>query len=76
MTTPYDRLMAEEIPTGTFGHAEPPRPGPRPWTAIEQAEHHATLTAAINSWEWNRDERRTDRCHLRLINTQTDTQAA
>jgi hypothetical protein len=65
--TPYERLLAEEIPTGTFGHAQPPPPGPRPWTAIEQAEHRRTLDEALDNWEWNRDERRTERRHLRLV---------
>lgn len=69
MSTPYERLLAEEIPTGTFGHAAPPPPGPRRWTAIEQAEHRRTLDEALDNWEWNRDERRTERRHLRLVDT-------
>lgn len=76
MSTPYERLLAEEIPTGTFGHAVPPPPGPRRWTAIEQAEHRRTLDEALDSWEWNRDERRTERRHLRLVDTEADTRAA
>jgi hypothetical protein len=76
VSTPYERLLAEEIPTGTFGHATPPPPGPRPWTAIEQAEHRRTLDEALDGWEWNRDERRTERRHLRLVDTQPDTRAA
>ena len=74
--TPYERLLAEEIPTGTFGHAAPPPPGPRRWTAIEQAEHRRTLDEALDSWEWNRDERRTERRHLRLVDTEADDRAA
>jgi hypothetical protein len=70
----YERLMAEALPTGTFGHATPP--GPRRWTAIEQAEHRRTLDEALDSWEWNRDERRTERRHLRLVDDQPDTRAA
>ena len=65
--TPYERLMAEAIPTGTFGHAAPPPPGPRPWTAIEQREHAASLDAALEGWEWNRETRREERRHLRLV---------
>ncbi|MFD3929712.1 hypothetical protein [Streptomyces sp. NPDC058614] len=72
----YERLLAEELPTGTFGHAEPPKPGPRPWTALEQAEHHQTLNEALNGWEWDRETRRDERRHLRLIDTETDTEAA
>jgi hypothetical protein len=54
--------MAEAIPTGTFGHALPPPEGPRPWTALEQAEHLAVLEAALDGWRWDEDPR-----HLRLI---------
>jgi hypothetical protein len=60
--TPYERLLAEELPTGTFGHAQPPPPGPRPWTALEQAEHLAALETALDGWHWQDDPR-----HLRLI---------
>lgn len=63
----YERLMAEAIPTGTFGHAQPPPPGPRPWTAIEQREHAASLDAALEGWEWDRPTRREERRHLRLV---------
>lgn len=58
----YERLMAEAIPTGTFGHAQPPPTGPRPWTALEQAEHYAVLEAALADWHWNDDPR-----HLRVV---------
>ena len=74
--TPLERLLLEAIPTGTFGHVQPPPPGPRPWTAIEQAEHRRTLDEALDSWEWNRDERRTERRHLRLVDTEADSRAA
>lgn len=47
----YDRLMAEAIPTGTFGRARPverrdPVPAPR-WTPEQQAAHRAELEAAL-----------------------------
>lgn len=49
--TPYERLLAEAIPTGTFGHAQPTTTRPRttrPWTLEEQAQHRADLEAALN----------------------------
>ena len=51
--TPYERLMAEAVPTGTFGHARPTRrrddePTPA-WTREEQAAHLAALEAAIGT---------------------------
>ncbi|MFJ8146597.1 hypothetical protein ACIQ6R_16220 [Streptomyces sp. NPDC096048] len=49
--TPYERLMAEALPTGTFGHAQPTSAQPRtrrPWTEEEQAQHRAELEAALN----------------------------
>jgi len=56
MTTPLERLLAEELPTGTFGHALPPKPWPaeaRPyvsqWTPEEQAQHLADLNAALEA---------------------------
>jgi len=70
--TPYERLMAEALPTGTFGHAVPPASGPRPWTALEQAEHRRVLDEALNGWtdtseEATRDRRRPRRPKLRVI---------
>jgi len=53
VSTPYERLMAEELPTGTFGHAQPPKPREshtRPWTPEEQAQHWADLATALNGW--------------------------
>ena len=49
----YERLMAEAVPTGTFGHARPARQqqtesAPR-WTPEEQARHRAELDAALSS---------------------------
>ncbi|MGY4935872.1 hypothetical protein ACWD7T_33200 [Streptomyces sp. 900116325] len=62
--TPYERLMAEQWPTGRFGRDEPVqrRPLPplperpperrsiRPWTPEEQAQHLADLEAALTGW--------------------------
>lgn len=45
MTDAYERLMAEQIPTGTFGGARPTTP-PGPSAA---AAHYADLAAAIAS---------------------------
>lgn len=50
--TPLDRLLAEELPTGTFGHAQPVPVEHRPvtpWTAAEQAAHYAELARAIGA---------------------------
>ncbi|MGW0495073.1 hypothetical protein ACWD0Z_06420 [Streptomyces sp. NPDC003007] len=74
MTTPYQRLMAEAIPTGTFGHPRPPKPHDEPWTADEQAQHLATLAAALKDWQnpaqaAQRDRDRDRRPHLHLIRT-------
>lgn len=79
--TPYERLMAEALPTGTFGHAQPPQPGPRPWTALEQAEHLRTLEEALNGWQTTEDRATRDRnrhrpAHLQLIPNQPDQTAA
>ncbi|WP_405634409.1 hypothetical protein OHB53_09525 [Streptomyces sp. NBC_00056] len=82
MTTPHERLAAEEIPTGTFGHALPTRPAERPtrpgpaWTPEEQAEHCTELLAALDGWDWDQEARATERRHLRLITDETHTDAA
>ncbi|MFI1021293.1 hypothetical protein [Streptomyces olivaceus] len=75
--TPYERLMAEEIPTGTFGHARPPRPvqrAGRPWTAEEQDQHVADLLAALDGWhsQDENDVRKRSRHHLHLISAAPD----
>ncbi|WP_442803622.1 hypothetical protein OG411_29825 [Streptomyces pseudogriseolus] len=49
----YERLMAEAIPTGTFGRARPTaqqhaETAPA-WTAKEQAAHRAELLDAIST---------------------------
>ena len=81
MTTPYERLIAEELPTGTFGHAlPPPEPPPRPitpWTPEEQAQHLADLLAALDGWVWDEEDRAETRRQLRLVDDQpADTDAA
>lgn len=50
--SPYDRLLAEELPTGTFGGRYKPdpvtsRPGPaQPGTCEEEAAQHAAVLEA------------------------------
>lgn len=66
--TPYERLMAEAIPTGTFGHARParqPQPAAR-WTPEEQAAHLAALEAELDRLEG----RGTGKPKLRVIDGQ------
>ncbi|MGA5424555.1 hypothetical protein [Streptomyces lavendulocolor] len=59
--TPYERLLAEAIPTGTFGDAQPaphrPQPTSRPWTAQEQLDHRRALETALDGWEYAEDTR-------------------
>jgi hypothetical protein len=68
--SPYDRLMAEALPTGTFGHAEPARLRTAErvslWTAAEQAAHVAALEAELDRL----DGRGTGKPKLRLIEGQ------
>ncbi|MFJ9374405.1 hypothetical protein [Streptomyces sp. NPDC101455] len=67
--TPLERLLAEELPTGTFGHAQPASRHSRtirPWTPEEQAQHLADLTAALDGWEDTADRARRRR-HLRIV---------
>jgi hypothetical protein len=60
--TPYERLMQEEIPV-----RPDPAPQQAPWTPAQQAQHRTDLLEAIDGWEWDRDTRRENRRHLRLI---------
>lgn len=64
--TPYERLMAEAIPTRP---TPPPSPcPPRPWTAEEQAQHWNELGEAITDWHWADDTRvGRRRAHLQLV---------
>jgi hypothetical protein len=68
--SPYDRLMAESLPTGTFGHAEPVRPRQAEymsrWTSDEQAAHVAALEAELDRLEG----RGTGKPRLRVIDGQ------
>lgn len=67
----YERLMAEAVPTGTFGHARPtvPRdPVSAPaWTPEEQAAHRAELEAALAGTETRGPRRPRLRLRLRVI---------
>jgi hypothetical protein len=76
----YERLMAEAVPTGTFGHARPARQqqtesAPR-WTPEEQARHRAELEAALNAIEKRGTRRPPQAPHLRVINGGSATDAA
>lgn len=68
--SPLERLLAEELPTGTFGDARPaksqqpdgrkvsrPR-GPDPLAA----QHRADLEAALSGWDYDRPRR-----HLHVV---------
>ena len=73
--TPYERLMAEAIPTGTFGRARPTsrhtvEPAPR-WTPQEQAAHRAELEAELDAYD-----KHPRRPKLRVINGHTQRPAA
>jgi hypothetical protein len=82
--TPYERLMAEAVPTGTFGRARPTtqqHTGTAPaWTPTQQARHLAELEAALDGFELadeyashKRDRYREKRAHLRLITSASPT---
>lgn len=66
--TPYERLMAEEIPV------RPPKPPVPPWTPAEQAQHLADLMNAVDGWHSNHpaDVRKRRRHRQLRIDTQTD----
>ena len=84
--TPLERLLAEEVPTGTFGHARPPTSAHqqiRPWTPEEQAEHRAILAEALDGWQSDdvHDERkrasaRARHRHLRVVDGEDSESAA
>jgi hypothetical protein len=63
VSTPYERLMAEAIPT-----RPPTKPSNEPWTPEEQAQHLADLLDALDGWHSTdeRDIRKRQR-HLRLV---------
>lgn len=67
--TPLERLLLEELPTGTFGHALPLQPErrhvqPEPWTPEEQAAHRVELCRAL------------DLPHLTVVDETDDDEAA
>lgn len=60
--SPLERLLAEELPTGTFGASRPAQTpsrasqcptGPDP----RAAEHRAELEAALDGWDYDRPRR-------------------
>lgn len=72
--SPLERLLAEAVPTGTFGEAQPTTARstePRRWTPAEQAAHYAALAEGIDGWEYAEHTRRphTTR-HLYVIETE------
>lgn len=73
MSTPYERLMQEAIPT-----RPPAKPPHEPWTPEEQAQHIADLLEALDGWKSPdpRDAAKRQR-HLRVVPTdQSQTDAA
>lgn len=73
----YERLIAEELPTGTFGHALPPDPPPRPirpWTPEEQAQHYAVLARELATWVY-REPDPEEPPHLRLVDDTADIES-
>jgi hypothetical protein len=66
VSTPLERLLAEDIPTRP---PPAPPPGPaRPWTPEEQAQHLADLIEAVSDWHWEDDTSLSAaRRHLRLV---------
>ncbi|MEV8344502.1 hypothetical protein [Streptomyces niveus] len=90
--TPYERLMAEAIPTGRFGRPAadaPARTAPAPTsTPKQQAARRAALTEAQHRWRLpdKRSQRNRERSaerkraarprHLRVVSDPTDTRAA
>lgn len=47
--TPYERLLAEELPTGTFGGTRAANTPPRDLTTTDRAAHLAELADAIGA---------------------------
>lgn len=73
MTTPYERLMNEAIPT-----RPPAKPPHQPWTPEEQAQHRADLLEALDGWhDPSQQAQQKRRRHLRIVPTdQSHTDAA
>ncbi|MEU5959339.1 hypothetical protein [Streptomyces sp. NPDC047525] len=84
--TPYERLMAEAVPTGRFGDPAPNSPAQRELAtsvAQEQVARRAALADTQRDWLLpdersvrDRERNHTRPRHLRLITNQDDTQAA
>lgn len=81
----YERLLAEELPTGRFGDAPRTQPTtPRRTkpagagqyavanpTSVEQAaEHCRVLVEALDGWEWEAERRADQRRHLHAVRDQ------
>lgn len=66
--TPLERLLTEELPTGTFGGPYTAPHPPRTFTtaADEQARHAADLAAALGTWVYGEAQRPH---HLRAVPT-------
>ena len=73
MTTPYERLMQEAIPTRPDPAPKPDRQTRLPgwWTAEEQARHRRELDEALDGWVWDDDQRAANRRHLRAVDDET-----
>ncbi|MEW9521860.1 hypothetical protein [Streptomyces tubercidicus] len=83
--TPFERLMAEELPTGTFGGARPaPQARKRttpaetsnyqitnPTSPTAAAEHRRVLEAATYGWELDWDSKTGEQRRLRAVPDQT-----
>jgi len=66
--SPLERLLAEDVPTGTFGYVHLTRrhAGPRrAYTDAERARHRATLEAELSRRETRGPKPR----HLRVVDS-------
>lgn len=81
--TPFERLMAEELPTGTFGDARRTDTRRRtkpakaddytvtnPTSPTVAAQHFKALDDALNGWSYDEPTRDAERRHLRLLSDQ------
>ncbi|MET9656369.1 MULTISPECIES: hypothetical protein [unclassified Streptomyces] len=72
MTTPYERLTAEQIPTRPTPPPKRDRPDlPGWWTPDEQAQHVADLLSAVSGWRFKEPDPE-ETPSLRLVTDQTD----
>ena len=90
--TPYERLMAEQWPTGRFGRPADDEPSrttsAAKWTPKQQAARRAALDEAQQGWRLldERSRRNRERTaerkraarprHLRVVSDPTDTRAS